>query len=167
MDCSPPGSSVHGIFQARILEWVAISFSRRSFWRRDWIQVSCIIGRRFTVWATREVIQITHFKLGRTFLTNTHTQWNKNGGCNLEKIIKSYWTILSNLATEMKANEGFLLSAYFPPLLIWKSICYDAFFTISIQCTSFPIIKQTYYRICWHPSWSKPSLPNIKIYNLS
>ena len=35
VDCSPPGSSVHGILQARILEWVAISFSRRSLWPRD------------------------------------------------------------------------------------------------------------------------------------
>ena len=54
MDCSPPGSSIHGIFQARILEWVAISFSRRSSRPRDWTPVSHIIGRRFTVWATRE-----------------------------------------------------------------------------------------------------------------
>ena len=36
MKCSPPGSSVHGISQARILKWVAISFSRRSSWPRDW-----------------------------------------------------------------------------------------------------------------------------------
>ena len=55
MDCSLPGSSVHGIFQARILEWVAIAFSRRSSLLRDWTRVSCIVGRRFTVWATREV----------------------------------------------------------------------------------------------------------------
>ena len=55
MDCSLPGSSIHGIFQARVLEWVAISFSRRSSWPRDWTQVSCIVGRRFTVWPTREV----------------------------------------------------------------------------------------------------------------
>ena len=54
MDCSPPGSSIHGSFQARVLEWVAISFSRGSFWPRDRIQVSCIEGRRFTLWATRE-----------------------------------------------------------------------------------------------------------------
>ena len=53
MDCSPPGSSVHGILQARILEWVAISFSRWSSWPRDWTQVSCIAGRFFTVWAMR------------------------------------------------------------------------------------------------------------------
>ena len=43
-----------GIFQARILEWVAISFSKRSSWPRDWTQVSCIVDRRFNLWATRE-----------------------------------------------------------------------------------------------------------------
>ena len=42
MDCSPPSSSVHGIFQARILEWVAISYSRGSSWLRDRTRVSCI-----------------------------------------------------------------------------------------------------------------------------
>ena len=54
MDCSPPGFSVHGILQARILEWVAICFSRGSSWPRDQTQVSCIAGRFFTIWATRE-----------------------------------------------------------------------------------------------------------------
>ena len=54
MDCTPPGSSVHGISKARILEWVAISFSMESSWPRDWTQVSCIAGRFFTIWATRE-----------------------------------------------------------------------------------------------------------------
>ena len=42
MNCSLPGSSVHGIFQARILEWVAIFCSRRSSWPRDWTLISCI-----------------------------------------------------------------------------------------------------------------------------
>ena len=55
MDCSPPGSSVHGIFQAIVLEWIAISFSRGSSWPRDQTQVSRIIDRCFTIWATREV----------------------------------------------------------------------------------------------------------------
>ena len=52
MDCSPPGSSIHGIFQARVLEWVAISFSRRSSQPRNWTRVSRIVGRRSTIWAT-------------------------------------------------------------------------------------------------------------------
>ena len=54
-DYSLPGSSIHGIFRARILEWVAISFSRRSSRPRDWTPVSRIVGRQFTVWAPREV----------------------------------------------------------------------------------------------------------------
>ena len=49
MDCSPPGSSVHGILQARILEWVAMLFSRESSQPRDLIQVSHMAGRFFTV----------------------------------------------------------------------------------------------------------------------
>ena len=48
MDCSPPGPSVHEIFQARILEWVAISFSRGSSQPRDQTRVSCTTGRFFT-----------------------------------------------------------------------------------------------------------------------
>ena len=51
MDCSLSGSSVHGIFQARVLEWIAISFSRVSSWPRNRTQVSPIAGRLFTVWA--------------------------------------------------------------------------------------------------------------------
>ena len=56
MDCSLPGSSVRGIFQARILEWTAISFSGGSSQPRDQTRVSCIPGRRFTVWTTREAL---------------------------------------------------------------------------------------------------------------
>ena len=73
MDCSLPGSSIHGIFQARILEWVAISFSRRSSWPRDWTQVSRIIGRRFTIWATREAITT----VGLLYLANKLWVWHK------------------------------------------------------------------------------------------
>ena len=58
MDCSPPGSSLHGILQARILEWVAIPFSRGSSRLRDGAQVSCPAGRFFAVWATREALSM-------------------------------------------------------------------------------------------------------------
>ena len=54
MGCSPPGSFVHGILQARILEWVAIPFFRGSSQSRDWTRVSDTAGRFFTIWATRE-----------------------------------------------------------------------------------------------------------------
>ena len=48
MDCSPPGSSVHGILQGTTLEWVAVPFSRGSSWPRDWTPVSCLVGGFFT-----------------------------------------------------------------------------------------------------------------------
>ena len=54
LDCSPPGYSVHGSFQARILEWVAIPFLRGSSQLRNLTWVSCIAGRFFNIWATRE-----------------------------------------------------------------------------------------------------------------
>ena len=56
MDCSLPGSSIHGILQARVLEWGAIAFSRGSSRCWDQTQVSCIPGRCFNPWATREAI---------------------------------------------------------------------------------------------------------------
>ena len=54
MSGSLPGSSVHGILQARMLVWVAIPFSRGSSQLRDQTQVSCIAGGFFTIWATGE-----------------------------------------------------------------------------------------------------------------
>ena len=56
MNCSLPGSFVHGILQARILEWVTISFSRWSSQPRDQTQVSHIAGTCFNLWATREAL---------------------------------------------------------------------------------------------------------------
>ena len=58
IDCNPPDSSVHRIPQARILEWVAIPFSTGSLWPRDQTWVSCIAGRFFTVWTTREASRL-------------------------------------------------------------------------------------------------------------
>ena len=55
-DCSPPDSSVHDIAWARILEWVAISFSRGSSQPRDRTHVSCICRQMLYHWATREVL---------------------------------------------------------------------------------------------------------------
>ena len=58
MDCGLPGSSVHGILQARIQEWAAISFSRGSSPPRDRTQVFCIAGRFFTIWATGKITKL-------------------------------------------------------------------------------------------------------------
>ena len=80
VDCSSPGSSVHGILQARILEWVAIPFSRGSSWPRDRTRVSCLAGCFFTIWATgKSGLDLC------LFLTQSHP-WS------LPALIQPYWT---------------------------------------------------------------------------
>ena len=89
MDCSLAGSSLHGILQARVLEWVAISFSRGSSRPRDGTRVSCIPGRHFNLWATREAIKRSlvfpiplfssisfHWSLRKAFLSILAVLWN-------------------------------------------------------------------------------------------
>ena len=80
MNRSPPGSSVHGILQERIMEWVAIPFSRGSSQPRDWAQVSGIAGGFFTIWATWETmvkLRETHFISGAKegFSQKGHLSW--------------------------------------------------------------------------------------------
>ena len=69
MDCSPPGSSVHRVSKARILEWVAISFSRESSQPRDKTCVSCIAGRFFTTEPPGKptILQLLMFKNNHRF----------------------------------------------------------------------------------------------------
>ena len=74
VDCSPPSSSVHGILQARILEWVAISFSRGSSWPRDQTQVSHISGRRFNLCTTREALKYKNTVSQKTSYRDTELQ---------------------------------------------------------------------------------------------
>ena len=87
MDCSPPGSSIHGIFQARVLEWVAISCSRGSSWPRDRTWVSGFVGRHFTLWATREAWM---------WEQDYQESWMSKNWCFgtmvLEKTLESPWT---------------------------------------------------------------------------
>ena len=93
MDCSMPGSSVHGILQARILEWVAIPFCRVSSWPRDQTQVSCSAGGFFTIWATRETLRGTGW-----FLIS-------NGEGPSKTLILHQW-LLHLLLAENQKKEG-------------------------------------------------------------
>ena len=68
MHCSLPGSSVHGMLQARIMEWVAIPFSKGSCQPRDQAWVSCIAGRFFTVCATKEAKKKIAIKVSKFYL---------------------------------------------------------------------------------------------------
>ena len=73
MNYSLPGCSVHGILQARVLEWVAMPSSRGSSQPRDQTQVSCIAGRFFTIWATREA-QSKRILIVKYFKCNAHSK---------------------------------------------------------------------------------------------
>ena len=73
LDCSPPGSSVYGILQARVLEWAVIHFSRGSSQsREDQTWVSHIAGRFFTIWATREALNIALGEIKCAWLSIWH-----------------------------------------------------------------------------------------------
>ena len=71
MDCSPPGSSVLGILQARIQEWVAMPFSSGSLQPRDRTQVLCIAGRFFTIWATRKALKYITVQFSRSVVSDS------------------------------------------------------------------------------------------------
>ena len=118
MDCSSPGCSVPGILQARILEWVAISFPRGSSQPRDGTRASHIAGRLFTIWATREALirelQINTVRYHYTAVRMSKIQtlaslcWWGCGAtwvfvhCLWEyKMVQSLWKILQQFHTEL------------------------------------------------------------------
>ena len=91
MDCSLSGSSVHGILQVKILEWVAISFSRESSWPGDQTQVFNIAGRFFTLWATRE---------------KTLDRWKLQDALNVGIIMQNFAVAFITSITEVKLNTS-------------------------------------------------------------
>ena len=76
MDCSPPGSSVYGISQARILEWIAISFSRVSSWPRDQTHIPCIDRWILYHWDTRKA------PAEYIYLFKLFNSWHTTSNCN-------------------------------------------------------------------------------------
>ena len=96
MDCSPPGSSVHGIFEARILEWGAISSSRRSSRHRDWTRVSWVscIGRR---------VLYHQYHLGRH-----------------KSLISCIWVNICPMIKELLIHRQKYVKSYCEELIQWK-----------------------------------------------
>ena len=107
MDCSPPGSSVHGNLQVRILEWVAIPFSGRSSWPRDWTWVSCIAGEFFNIWAPFRALPSE--AQGKPFWTKTmwwSQQMQKKHLINSTTGSGMFMMILSARAADWQAHFG-------------------------------------------------------------
>ena len=116
MDCSPPGSSVHEIFQARIQEWVAISFSRGSSQPRDRTWVSCTAGRFFTDWATREELFLEKAKLVPATLDFTG-----ESKCLLHTAVLFHFSVCLALLLPI-----FLTTPWLPDLIsaLWDQHCF-------------------------------------------
>ena len=120
MDGNLPGSAVHGIFQARILEWTAICFSRESSQPRDQTRVSCIADRHFTVWATREAPEYTE----DLYKKDLHDPDNRDGVMtHLEPDILEYevkW-VFGSITTKLVEEMEFHLSYFkYWKMMLWK-----------------------------------------------
>ena len=95
MYCSPPGSSVHGIFQASILEWVAISFSRGTSRPRDWTCISCLDKGILYHWATREAPCKVH-----------RTQNHKADAWAATELVRLFWLISLEIKVYVQGEIG-------------------------------------------------------------
>ena len=135
MDYSLPSSSVHGIFQARVLECIAISFSRGSSWPRDQTRVSHIVGRCLTIWATREValegILYKQFQIYICFIHN-------NFCCHKFICISPTSRTLTSFYVQM------ILSEFFPDIVL---LCIVDI-ALSHQCQFQGIIRNCDNFIC-------------------
>ena len=140
MGCSPPGSSVHGISQARILEQVAISFSRGSFWLRGWTCVSGIscFGRQILYhWATWEAHNIG---LGE-FKNKTFFFWKKKRRNKTKQKMSAYflsavvlvWSALCGLCRHI-LMPGECCSACVSCSRVWKVTLISAPFSTRVIC---------------------------------
>ena len=108
MDCRLPGSSVHGISQARILECVAISFSRGSSRPRDLTWVSCIAGRCFNLWATREAQ--TYSKVNLKMQSNIYCVLSHFSHIELYAVLRLQPARLLRLWDSLGKNTGVAIS---------------------------------------------------------
>ena len=134
IDCSLPGSSIHGIFQAILLEWIAFSFSSGSSQPRDWTQVSRIVDRCFMAWATREVLLITIYSVQFSCLVVTDSLWphesqharppcpSPSPGVHSDSCPSSQWChpaisssvgLFSSCSQSLPASESFPMSQLF------------------------------------------------------
>ena len=107
MDYSPLGFSVHGIFQARILEWVVIPFSRVSSWLRYRTWLFHILGRFFTIWVTREALLST----SRWKNDWTSSTWIfENNLCDSQTTAWTLWLLYRHTSSLLGFSIQFIFS---------------------------------------------------------
>ena len=113
MDCSLPGSCDHGLLQARVVDWIAISFSRGSSQPRDQTQVFHIAGRCFIIWATRKAILYIEFpKDSNRKLLELISEFSKVAGykINTQKSLAFLYTNNEKSEREIKESVPFSIA---------------------------------------------------------
>ena len=115
MDCSLPGSSVHGTLQARILEWVASPFSRGSSWPRDWTQVSCFAESLPSEPPAKPCVCVCVFISSRAFLSILS---------HVSRIVKGYYGAVLYLSLP----AAFRFSWFVPAFLLLPLFQFPALF---------------------------------------
>ena len=123
-------SSVHGILQARILEWIAIPFSRGPSWSRDLIQVSCIADRFFTIWT------ISSVQFSRSVVSDSATTWTAAHQASLSITHSQSLPKLMSIESVIPSNHLILCR----PLLLLPSIfpSISVFSSESVLCIRWP-----------------------------
>ena len=170
IDCSPPGSSVNGILQARILEWVAMPFSRGSSQTRDWACVTCIAGRCFTICTTRKALRclsvflITPWRLSFCYFAFGFICFcSFRLGMSFPFISKSTHSLVKTVQIlsppeekEMFLCHTFLLSSMTSCTFTSTSpycILMISFVSVSLYVRSVPYSSRSLVRVCWQCVW--------------
>ena len=165
MDLSLPGSSVYGIFQARVLKWVAISFSRGSSQPRDRNPVSHTAGRHFTVQATREahifieclllLLLLSHFSRVRLCATPETTAHQAPLSLGFSR--QEHWSGLPFpspteclLCAKQHAKFWYLVVRYAHMVTLWKSNTYATLYTESCVTEAKDTDIQDWCSNCHH-----------------
>ena len=144
MDCSPPGSSAHGILQPRILQWVGIPFARGSSQPRDQTQVSHIAGRFFTFWAIREALIELHL-LPITLLVR-----------DLQTRFLQLWALCHKLSSEKNCGQD-LLNCVEETQGHWKlRLVTNSKLSVQGEGTVIRIQRENCIKISWCELWAKP-----------
>ena len=116
MDCSPPGSSVHGILQVKILEWVAMPSFRGSSWPRDWTCVSCTGRQILYHWATREAREL-HQVIEIDILVKKEEKWKAKRSDWSKATSKTSWANFFSFPGLKTILHGFILLSELSVLL--------------------------------------------------
>ena len=155
MDCSLPGSSIICIFQARTMEWIAVSFSRGSSWARDWTGISRITGRLLNVWATREVPGETIALTIQTFVGKVMALlFNALSGFVIAVLPRSKCLLISWLQSpsavileskKIKSVTASTFSTFLNFNTIYSFIGYDENFTIIVNKTWILILIKVFW----------------------